>query len=166
MKPSYACPWMGLLLTTACHLVLTATIRTDKLAELKRLNAHGVARLKRDLETLTLSRHVRASAELSVAGHLYVRLEELKSTLRHVDSSNSKSNEPRTRAKRYAHAHHSKSMRAGCSLGTCQVVNLSHRLYRLLGKIDKDDAAGNTTWNPNSFGRRRRSADLFQRPRR
>ena len=67
------------------------------------------------------------------------------------------------REKRFPKLHHTRTTRAGCSLGTCQVQNLTHRLFRLVGKTGKDDAAGKATWSPNSYGRKRRSLELKQR---
>ncbi|XP_032834021.2 uncharacterized protein LOC116956467 [Petromyzon marinus] len=52
------------------------------------------------------------------------------------------------------------ALASGCSLSSCQVQNLSHRLYRLLGKrrggSEPQRSAGKATRSPNSFGRRRR----------
>ncbi|XP_061435018.1 uncharacterized protein LOC133360355 [Lethenteron reissneri] len=51
------------------------------------------------------------------------------------------------------------ALSSGCSLSSCQVQNLSHRLYRLLGKgrgPETQRSAGKATRSPNSFGRRRR----------
>lgn len=42
-------------------------------------------------------------------------------------------------------------MRVGCILGTCQVQNLSHRLYQLKGQSGRQDAPINPR-SPHSYG--------------
>ncbi|XP_050991386.1 protein ADM2 [Labeo rohita] len=42
-------------------------------------------------------------------------------------------------------------MRVGCILGTCQVQNLSHRLYQLNGQSGRQDAPINPR-SPHSYG--------------
>lgn len=42
-------------------------------------------------------------------------------------------------------------MRVGCVLGTCQVQNLSHRLYQLNGQSGRQDAPINPR-SPHSYG--------------
>uniref|UniRef100_A0AAZ1XU12 Adrenomedullin 2a n=1 Tax=Oreochromis aureus TaxID=47969 RepID=A0AAZ1XU12_OREAU len=62
------------------------------------------------------------------------------------------------RARRHAHSrgghnnHHPKLMRVGCVLGTCQVQNLSHRLYQLIGQSGREDSSPINPRSPHSFG--------------
>ncbi|KAM9311784.1 protein ADM2 [Gastrophryne carolinensis] len=55
------------------------------------------------------------------------------------------------RKRRRARRHPPRLMRVGCSLGTCQVQNLNHRLWQLMGQIGKDDSPIQLS-NPHSFG--------------
>ncbi|XP_034721287.1 protein ADM2a [Etheostoma cragini] len=67
---------------------------------------------------------------------------------------------PRTR--RYAHSgsrgghhyhhQHAQLMRVGCVLGTCQVQNLSHRLYQLIGQSGREDSSPINPSSPHSYG--------------
>ncbi|XP_043944590.1 protein ADM2 isoform X2 [Protopterus annectens] len=43
-------------------------------------------------------------------------------------------------------------MRVGCVLGTCQVQNLSHRLWQLMGQSGREDSAPVNPNSPLSFG--------------
>ncbi|CAN9508083.1 unnamed protein product [Ophioblennius macclurei] len=65
------------------------------------------------------------------------------------------------RARRYAHTgsrgghhypHHAQLMRVGCVLGTCQVQNLSHRLYQLIGQSGREDSSPINPKSPHSYG--------------
>ncbi|XP_056089473.1 protein ADM2a [Rhinichthys klamathensis goyatoka] len=64
---------------------------------------------------------------------------------------------PRQRDRRNVHSrghhnhHHGQLMRVGCVLGTCQVQNLSHRLYQLAGQSRREDSPINPS-NPRSYG--------------
>ncbi|XP_039523987.1 LOW QUALITY PROTEIN: protein ADM2a [Pimephales promelas] len=64
---------------------------------------------------------------------------------------------PRQRERRNVHSrghhnhHHGQLMRVGCVLGTCQVQNLSHRLYQLGGQSRREDSPINPS-NPRSYG--------------
>lgn len=71
--------------------------------------------------------------------------------------------EPKRRGRRHAnsgsrghHAHshhgHPQLMRVGCVLGTCQVQNLSHRLYQLIGQTGRDDSSPVNPRSPHSYG--------------
>lgn len=71
--------------------------------------------------------------------------------------------EPKLRGRRHAnsgsrghHAHshhgHPQLMRVGCVLGTCQVQNLSHRLYQLIGQSGRDDSSPINPRSPHSYG--------------
>lgn len=50
------------------------------------------------------------------------------------------------------HPHHGQLMRVGCVLGTCQVQNLSHRLYQLIGQSGREDSSPINPRSPHSFG--------------
>ncbi|KAF7655854.1 hypothetical protein LDENG_00049330 [Lucifuga dentata] len=65
------------------------------------------------------------------------------------------------RGRRHAHAgsrgghhypHHAQVMRVGCVLGTCQVQNLSHRLYQLIGQSGREDSSPINPRSPHSYG--------------
>lgn len=43
-------------------------------------------------------------------------------------------------------------MRVGCVLGTCQVQNLSHRLYQLIGQSGREDSSPINPKSPHSYG--------------
>ncbi|XP_075780336.1 protein ADM2 [Pelodiscus sinensis] len=64
---------------------------------------------------------------------------------------------PRTgpgRAKRHAapRRHHAQLMRVGCVLGTCQVQNLGHRLWQLMGQSGRQDSSPMNPSSPHSYG--------------
>ncbi|KAG7454776.1 hypothetical protein MATL_G00263370 [Megalops atlanticus] len=48
--------------------------------------------------------------------------------------------------------HHPQLMRVGCVLGTCQVQNLSHRLYQLIGQSGREDSSPINPKSPHSYG--------------
>lgn len=54
------------------------------------------------------------------------------------------------------HHHHyqqnAQLMRVGCVLGTCQVQNLSHRLYQLIGQSGREDSSPINPKSPHSYG--------------
>ncbi|XP_063067522.1 protein ADM2a [Engraulis encrasicolus] len=53
----------------------------------------------------------------------------------------------------HPHLHgHPQLMRVGCVLGTCQVQNLSHRLYQLNGQMGRDDSSPINPRSPHSYG--------------
>ncbi|XP_029351154.1 protein ADM2a [Echeneis naucrates] len=63
------------------------------------------------------------------------------------------------RVRRHAHLrgghhypHHAQLMRVGCVLGTCQVQNLSHRLYQLIGQSGREDSSPINPRSPHSYG--------------
>ncbi|XP_056132948.1 protein ADM2a [Lampris incognitus] len=65
------------------------------------------------------------------------------------------------RGRRHAHSgsrgghhqsHHAQLMRVGCVLGTCQVQNLSHRLYQLIGQSGREDSSPINPRSPHSYG--------------
>ncbi|KAM6436446.1 protein ADM2 [Liasis olivaceus] len=43
-------------------------------------------------------------------------------------------------------------MRVGCALGTCQVQNLSHRLWQLKGQLGRQDSSPISPNSPHSYG--------------
>lgn len=43
-------------------------------------------------------------------------------------------------------------MRVGCVLGTCQVQNLSHRLYQLIGQSGREESSPINLHSPHSYG--------------
>lgn len=47
---------------------------------------------------------------------------------------------------------HSQLMRVGCVLGTCQVQNLSHRLYQLIGQSGREESSPVNPRSPHSYG--------------
>uniref|UniRef100_A0A8C2WL54 Adrenomedullin 2 n=1 Tax=Cyclopterus lumpus TaxID=8103 RepID=A0A8C2WL54_CYCLU len=47
---------------------------------------------------------------------------------------------------------HSHLMRVGCVLGTCQVQNLSHRLYQLIGQSGRENSSPINPRSPHSYG--------------
>ncbi|XP_034019280.1 protein ADM2a [Thalassophryne amazonica] len=61
------------------------------------------------------------------------------------------------RSRRHTHTgtrvgHHAQLMRVGCVLGTCQVQNLSHRLYQLIGQNGREDSSPINPRSPHSYG--------------
>uniref|UniRef100_A0A452HY15 Adrenomedullin 2 n=1 Tax=Gopherus agassizii TaxID=38772 RepID=A0A452HY15_9SAUR len=58
------------------------------------------------------------------------------------------------RAKRHAapRRHHAHLMRVGCVLGTCQVQNLGHRLWQLMGQSGLQDSSPMNPNSPHSYG--------------
>ncbi|KAK5606595.1 hypothetical protein CRENBAI_018134 [Crenichthys baileyi] len=61
-----------------------------------------------------------------------------------------------SRGRRHAHSGgargHGHLMRVGCVLGTCQVQNLSHRLYQLIGQNGREDSSPINPSSPHSYG--------------
>lgn len=49
-------------------------------------------------------------------------------------------------------SHHGHLMRVGCVLGTCQVQNLGHRLYQLVGQAGREDSSPKNLRSPHSYG--------------
>ncbi|XP_047678008.1 uncharacterized protein adm2b isoform X1 [Tachysurus fulvidraco] len=47
---------------------------------------------------------------------------------------------------------HGQLMRVGCVLGTCQVQNLSHRLYQLIGQRRREHSSPVNPRSPHSYG--------------
>ncbi|XP_051544934.1 protein ADM2a [Myxocyprinus asiaticus] len=63
-----------------------------------------------------------------------------------------------SRSRRHVHSrghhnhHNAQLMRVGCVLGTCQVQNLSHRLYQLVGQSGREDSSPINPRSPHSYG--------------
>ncbi|XP_057693184.1 protein ADM2 [Corythoichthys intestinalis] len=59
-----------------------------------------------------------------------------------------------SRGRRHTNRRRAKAqlMRAGCVLGTCQVQNLSHRLYQLIGRSGREDSSPVNPRSPHSYG--------------
>ncbi|XP_066580015.1 protein ADM2a [Amia ocellicauda] len=62
-----------------------------------------------------------------------------------------------SRGRRHTHTgvragHHPQLMRVGCVLGTCQVQNLSHRLWQLIGQSGREDSSPVHPKSPHSYG--------------
>ncbi|XP_078533994.1 LOW QUALITY PROTEIN: protein ADM2 [Lissotriton helveticus] len=74
--------------------------------------------------------------------------------LRRIPSSAHPADPARPRLKRHAHfrGHRPQLMRVGCSLGTCQVQNLSHRLWQLVGQSGREDTSPINPNSPHSYG--------------
>ncbi|XP_074759718.1 protein ADM2 [Athene noctua] len=47
---------------------------------------------------------------------------------------------------------HAQLLRVGCVLGTCQVQNLSHRLWQLMGQSGRQDSSPMNPNSPHSYG--------------
>ncbi|KAJ8269249.1 hypothetical protein COCON_G00118560 [Conger conger] len=58
----------------------------------------------------------------------------------------------RRHARGRGHHHHAQLMRVGCVLGTCQVQNLSHRLYQLIGQSGREETSPMNPQSPHSYG--------------
>ncbi|XP_004589756.2 protein ADM2 [Ochotona princeps] len=50
------------------------------------------------------------------------------------------------------HRPHAQLLRVGCALGTCQVQNLSHRLWQLVRPTGRQDSAPIDPSSPHSYG--------------
>ncbi|XP_008399748.1 protein ADM2a [Poecilia reticulata] len=50
------------------------------------------------------------------------------------------------------HHQHPQFKRVGCVLGTCQVQNLSHRLYQLIGQNGREESSPINPRSPHSYG--------------
>ncbi|XP_068597451.1 adrenomedullin a [Brachionichthys hirsutus] len=100
------------------------------------------SRLRRDL--------ARASVDKTEESEDFVRPEDIRDALLpHSSTSNN------VRTKRSKHSNN-QSRRQGCSLGTCTVHDLAHRLHQLNNKL-KIGSAPVDKISPQGYGRRRRS---------
>ncbi|XP_073694321.1 protein ADM2a [Garra rufa] len=74
-----------------------------------------------------------------------------------TEQSNETEASPKLRRRRNTHSrghhnhHHAQLKRVGCVLGTCQVQNLSHRLYQLVGQSGREESPINPR-SPHSYG--------------
>ncbi|XP_048782255.1 protein ADM2 [Lagopus muta] len=61
---------------------------------------------------------------------------------------------PGQRGRRHigARLHRAQPLRVGCVLGTCQVQNLSHRLWQLMGRPGRQDSSPMNPNSPHSYG--------------
>lgn len=122
----------GCLLATVAHCVELEVNPELK----KRLNTWLGSRLRRDTHSLSLEQLVKP--------------EDIKDTLQTHSSSHTS-----VRTKRSKNSSN-QSRRQGCSLGTCTVHDLAHRLHQLNNKM-KIGSAPVDKISPQGYGRRRRS---------
>lgn len=108
----------------------------------KRLSLWLGSRLRRDLDSVAV--------EKTAASEQFVRPEDIRDTL--LPHSGSDINIRTKRSKNSGN----QSRRQGCSLGTCTVHDLAHRLHQLNNKF-KEGIAPVAKISPQGYGRRRRS---------
>lgn len=108
----------------------------------KRLSIWLGSRLRRDLDSV--------SVERTEESEHFVRPEDFRDTL--LPHSSTDINVRTKRSKNSAN----QSRRQGCSLGTCTVHDLAHRLHQLNNKF-KIGSAPVDKLSPQGYGRRRRS---------
>ncbi|XP_062868991.1 adrenomedullin a isoform X2 [Trichomycterus rosablanca] len=128
-----------------CCLLLTVTPSVNS----AKLNLNQVLkesmwlqRIKRDLSSLSTLRETQPGQ--------FVRAEDVKDTLLPHSSAGIP-----VRTKRSKNSIN-QSRRSGCSLGTCTVHDLAHRLHQLTNKL-KVGSAPIDKISPLGYGRRRRS---------
>nr|XP_019954273.1 PREDICTED: ADM [Paralichthys olivaceus] len=126
------------LLATVAHCVELEVNSQLK----KRLSIWLESRLRRDLDSVSVEKTAEAE-------HL-VRPEDIRDTLLPHSSTDIS-----VRTKRSKNSS-SQSRRQGCSLGTCTVHDLAHRLHQLNNKL-KIGSAPVDKISPQGYGRRRRS---------
>ncbi|XP_058485726.1 adrenomedullin a [Solea solea] len=126
------------LLATVAHCVEVEVNPQLK----KRLSIWLERRLRRDLDSV--------SVEKTAESESFVRAEDIRDNLLpHSSSDNS------IRTKRSKNTSN-QSRRQGCSLGTCTVHDLAHRLHQLNNKL-KTGVAPPIKISPIGYGRKRRS---------
>ncbi|CAN9507098.1 unnamed protein product [Ophioblennius macclurei] len=108
----------------------------------KRLSIWLGRRFRRDLDSVSLEKTAEAEQ--------FVRPEDIRDTL--LPHSSTDINVRTKRSKNSAN----QSRRQGCSLGTCTVHDLAHRLHQLNNKL-KIGSAPVDKISPQGYGRRRRS---------
>ncbi|XP_018518603.1 adrenomedullin a [Lates calcarifer] len=108
----------------------------------KRLSLWLGSRLRRDVDSV--------SVERTAESEHFVRPEDIRDTL--LPHSSTDINVRTKRSKNSAN----QSRRQGCSLGTCTVHDLAHRLHQLNNKL-KIGSAPLEKISPQGYGRRRRS---------
>ncbi|XP_022058241.1 adrenomedullin a isoform X2 [Acanthochromis polyacanthus] len=109
----------------------------------KRLSIWLGSRLRRDLDSVSL--------EQTAESEQYVRPEDIRDTLLPHSSTDIK-----VRTKRSSRTSANQSRRQGCSLGTCTVHDLVHRLHQI-NVTFKAETAPVDKISPQGYGRRRRS---------
>ncbi|XP_056269623.1 adrenomedullin a isoform X2 [Pseudoliparis swirei] len=126
------------LLATVAHCV-----ELEVNPELKKRRSIWLgSRLRRDLDSV--------SVEKTAESEYFVRPEDIRDTL--LPHSSTDIN-VRTKRSKSSGGH---SRRQGCSLGTCTVHDLAHRLHQLNNKM-KIGSAPVDKISPQGYGRRRRS---------
>ncbi|XP_022058240.1 adrenomedullin a isoform X1 [Acanthochromis polyacanthus] len=110
----------------------------------KRLSIWLGSRLRRDLDSVSL--------EQTAESEQYVRPEDIRDTL----LPHSSSTDIKVRTKRSSRTSANQSRRQGCSLGTCTVHDLVHRLHQI-NVTFKAETAPVDKISPQGYGRRRRS---------
>lgn len=108
----------------------------------KRLSIWLGSRLRRDLDSI--------SVEKTEESEHFVRPDDIRDTL--LPHSSTDINIRTKRSKNSSN----QSRRQGCSLGTCTVHDLAHRLHMLSNKM-KTSTAPVDKISPQGYGRRRRS---------
>ncbi|XP_041839583.1 adrenomedullin a [Melanotaenia boesemani] len=108
----------------------------------KRLSIWLGSRLRRDLDSVTV--------EKTAESEHFVRPEDIRETL--LPHSRTDINVRTKRSKNSAN----QSRRQGCSLGTCTLHDLAHRLHQLNNQL-KIGSAPVDKISPQGYGRRRRS---------
>ncbi|XP_051236345.1 adrenomedullin a [Dicentrarchus labrax] len=113
----------------------------------KRISIWLGSRLRRDLDSV--------SVEKTEESEHFVRPEDIRDTL--LPHSSTDINVRTKRSKNSAN----QSRRQGCSLGTCTVHDLAHRLHQLNNKL-KIGSAPIDKISPQGYGRRRRSLPVHR----
>ncbi|KAL7405925.1 hypothetical protein ABVT39_010372 [Epinephelus coioides] len=108
----------------------------------KRLSIWLGSRLRRDLDSVSVQRTAESDS--------FVRPEDIRDTV--LPHSSTHTSVRTKRSKNSAN----QSRRQGCSLGTCTVHDLAHRLHQLNNKL-KIGSAPVDKISPQGYGRRRRS---------
>ncbi|XP_030579493.1 adrenomedullin a [Archocentrus centrarchus] len=119
------------LLATVAHCVELEV--NDELK--KKLNMWLGSRLRRDLDSISVEKTAESE-------HL-VRPEDIRDTLLPHSSTD-------------IHVRTKRSINSGCSLGTCAVHDLAHRLHQIGNKIRSGNVPAHKM-SPHGYGRRRRS---------
>ncbi|XP_038557679.1 adrenomedullin a [Micropterus salmoides] len=112
----------------------------------KRLSIWLGSRLRRDLDSVTV--------EKTESEH-FVRPEDIRDTL--LPHSSTDINVRTKRSKNSTN----QSRRQGCSLGTCTVHDLAHRLHLLNNNLKAGNAPADKI-SPQGYGRRRRSLPVHR----
>ncbi|XP_028257813.1 adrenomedullin a [Parambassis ranga] len=138
MKPTFQSFLYCCLLATVAHCVELEVNPELK----KRLSMWLGSRLRRDLASVSVGKTAESEQ--------IVRPEDIRDTL--LPHSSTDINVRTKRSKGSAN----QSRRQGCSLGTCTVHDLAHRLHQLSNKLTIGHAPIDKI-SPQGYGRRRRS---------